>query len=212
MFTLLSKGGFLMGPIFFCSLTGWFIYFQRLLVFRAARDNKSGGHHGLLRLLTEGKVHEARALAVLEKNRKNRGVPATERLLLTVLDQEIRDRETLEAVLGNGVEREMASLSSHLNTLALMGNIAPMLGLLGTVTGMIKAFAAIEARGGRVNAAVLAGGIWEAMLTTAFGLIVAIPLIIFHNHLLARLRNLRSDLEAVAVAVLRAWPNLKNRV
>lgn len=211
MLTLFAKGGFLMGPILFCSLTGWFIYFQRLLVFRAARGKNAGGHHRLLRLLAEGKVSEARVLAAQGQNQKSQGLPAPERLLLTVLDHEIRDRETLEAVLSNGVEREMARLASSLNTLALMGNIAPMLGLLGTVTGMIRAFAAIEERGGRVNAAVLAGGIWEAMLTTAFGLIVAIPLILFHNHLLGRLRTLRTDLEEVAVAVLRAWPALKNR-
>lgn len=211
MLTLFAKGGFLMGPILFCSLTGWFIYFQRLLVFRAARGKNTGGHHRLLRLLAEGKVSEARTLVCQGQNPKSRGLPAPERLLLTVLDHEIRDRETLEAVLSNGVEREMARLASSLNTLALMGNIAPMLGLLGTVTGMIRAFAIIEERGGRVNAAVLAGGIWEAMLTTAFGLIVAIPLIIFHNHLLGRLRDLRNGLEEVAVAVLRAWPALKNR-
>lgn len=211
MLTLFAKGGFLMGPILFCSLIGWFIYFQRLLVFRAARGKKSGGHHRLLRLLAEGKVSEARTLVSQGQNPNNLGLPAPERLLVTVLDNEIRDRETLEVVLSNGVEREMASLASGFNTLALMGNISPMLGLLGTVTGMIRAFAAIEERGGRVNAAVLAGGIWEAMLTTAFGLIVAIPLIIFHNHLLGRLRALRTDLEEVAEAVLRAWPALKNR-
>lgn len=212
MFSFLTKGGLLIWPIFFCSLTGCFIYFQRLLVFRAASGKKAGGHHSLLRLLDEGKVNEARSLADLEKSLKNRGLTAPERLLITVLDSEIRDRETLEVVLSHGLEREMTILAGNLNTLALMGNIAPLLGLLGTVTGMIKAFAAIEERGGRVNAAVLAGGIWEAMLTTALGLIVAIPLIIFHNHLLGRLRDLRTALEEVAVAVLRSWPPPKNRV
>ena len=211
MFSILTKGGFLIWPIFLCSLTGCFIYFQRLLVFRAARG-KRAGTHDLLSLLTEGKVNEARNLAVLSRNLKNRRLPAAERLLITVLDSEIRDRETLEVVLSHGVEREMATLSSNLTTLVTMGNIAPLLGLLGTVVGMIKAFIAIEERGGRVNAAVLAGGIWEAMLTTALGLVVAIPLIIFHNHLLGRLRDFRAALEEVAVTVLRSWPALKSRL
>ena len=71
---------------------------------------------------------------------------------------------------------------------------------------MIKAFMVVEEMGGRVNAALLAGGIWEAMLTTAFGLIVAIPLMIFHNYLLGRLHILQSGLEDVAIEVIKSWP------
>jgi biopolymer transport protein ExbB len=65
-----------------------------------------------------------------------------------------------------------------LPTLGMLGGTAPLLGLLGTITGMIKAFMVIEAAGGKVDAQALAGGIWEAMITTGVGLTVAIPLVI----------------------------------
>jgi biopolymer transport protein ExbB len=77
-------------------------------------------------------------------------------------------------------------MERYLPTLAVIGNLAPLLGLLGAVTGMIKAFMVIQETGGKVNAAVLAGGIWEAMLTTAFGLIVAVPTIAAHSYLSMR--------------------------
>ena len=70
---------------------------------------------------------------------------------------------------------EVRDLSRYLQALATIGSIAPLLGLLGTVIGMIKAFMVIQQMGGKVNAVVLAGGIWEAMLTTALGLAVALP-------------------------------------
>jgi biopolymer transport protein ExbB len=68
-------------------------------------------------------------------------------------------------------------------TLGILGNTAPLLGLLGTILGMIKAFMVIEQAGGRVDAQALAGGIWEAMLTTGVGLVVAIPILLLLHFL-----------------------------
>lgn len=206
MLELFVKGGILMWAILLCSLVGWYIYFQRLLAFRASAGGKDPEHREVLRLLAAGRLDEAGRLAGQRQERNRRPLPAAERLLLGVLAGTINDRETLELVLSHGIEREVKVLSGNFGTLATMANIAPLLGLLGTVTGMIKAFGVVENMGGRVNASVLAGGIWEAMLTTGWGLIVAIPLLVFHNHLLNRLRELQADLEEVAVAILRAWP------
>ena len=89
----------------------------------------------------------------------------------------------------------MRELERFLPTLALVANVAPLLGLMGTVTGMIKAFQAIQNLGGKVNASVLAGGIWEAMLTTAEGLAVAIPALVAHHMLQGKVHNLVADLQ-----------------
>jgi biopolymer transport protein ExbB len=91
----------------------------------------------------------------------------------------------------------------------MLANISPLLGLFGTVFGMIKAFIVVETMGGRVNAAVLAGGIWEAMLTTAFGLTVAILLLIFHSVLVGHLNRLQTQLESVAITYLKAWSTIR---
>jgi len=205
MLELLAKGGVLVWPIIICSLAGWFIFFQKMLVLRFAAGKKTG-ESSMLRLLAESRFDEAGKIANMKRALKTRKVTAAERLLIEVLSADIRSRETLEVVLSHGVEREVKYLSRNLATLATMGNISPLLGLLGTVVGMIKAFIVVESMGGRVNAAILAGGIWEAMLTTAFGLIVAIPLMIIHNYLLGRVHDLQGDLEEVAVEVIKTWP------
>jgi biopolymer transport protein ExbB len=85
------------------------------------------------------------------------------------------------------------SLSSLLGTLELIGSLAPLLGLLGTVIGMIEAFQAMQAAGVNVDPSVLSGGIWKALLTTAIGLAVAIPAIIIHNWLGRRVDNHVAD-------------------
>ena len=79
--------------------------------------------------------------------------------------------------------QEQQRMEFGLPTLGILGNTAPLLGLLGTITGMIKAFMVIEEAGGKVDAQALAGGIWEAMITTGVGLTVAIPLVILLHFL-----------------------------
>ena len=76
---------------------------------------------------------------------------------------------------------ELDNLRSGLRLLALIANLSPLIGLLGTVLGMIRAFQALEAAGSRVDPSILSGGIWIALLTTAAGLIVAIPAAAAHN-------------------------------
>ncbi len=78
-----------------------------------------------------------------------------------------------------------------------------MLGLLGTVIGMIKAFMVIQQMGGKVNAAVLAGGIWEAMLTTALGLAVALPTMVAHSYLVSRVDNYEAQLQDGMVTFIK---------
>ena len=92
---------------------------------------------------------------------------------------------------------ELQRMERGFRTLAILGNTAPLLGLLGTILGMIRAFMVIEQAGGRVDAQALAGGIWEAMLTTGVGLAVAIPILLF-LHVLEGMadrhaQNMRSD-------------------
>jgi len=79
-----------------------------------------------------------------------------------------------------------------------------LLGLLGTVIGMIKAFMVIQEMGGKVNAAVLAGGIWEAMLTTALGLSVALPTMLAHSYLIARVDRYEARLQSGMVTFMKA--------
>lgn len=91
------------------------------------------------------------------------------------------DRRGLEEEAARDGAARLVSLRSHLRLLELIAMICPLLGLLGTVLGMIDAFQALEAAGRRVDPAVLSGGIWTALLTTAAGLVVAIPAAAAHH-------------------------------
>lgn len=87
----------------------------------------------------------------------------------------IRD---LDSVASRWGSEELQAMERGFRTLSILGHTAPLLGLLGTIVGMIKAFMVIEVAGGRVDSQALAGGIWEAMLTTGVGLAVAIPILL----------------------------------
>lgn len=96
---------------------------------------------------------------------------------------------------------ELAGLRSTLRLLEVIAVVSPLLGLLGTVTGLIEAFQALEQAGGGANASVLSGGIWQALLTTAMGLIVAIPAAAAGNLLDARVEAAAVEMENLASVV-----------
>ncbi len=197
---LLNKGGLLIWPILLCSLAGTTIFFDRLLRYRRFLKRREN-YNSIYQLVHDGKFSTVQEL--LRKSKPERS--AAKRIMLEALNVDEPDRDTVEMILTHGVEREIASLSRYLSTLGVLGSTAPLLGLLGTVLGMIKAFIVVESMGGGVNASVLAGGIWEAMLTTAFGLLVAIPLLFFHNHLESRLNYIQEYLAEVVIAFMKAW-------
>ncbi len=205
----LLKGGILVWPILLCSLVGTTIFIDRLLCFRAMQKHRDISLQ-ILPLLAQKRYQEAENTLLGDhiKKRKPQRTSA-ERVLMAAVLARGKDRKTVEMILTHTVERELTNLSSRMGILAITGNIAPLLGLLGTVFGMIKAFMVVQAMGGRVNGVVLAGGIWEAMLTTAFGLLVAIPLIVFHGYLEAKLEKLQTEFETIAVEILKNWPKPK---
>jgi biopolymer transport protein ExbB len=94
-------------------------------------------------------------------------------------------------------------LERHLGTLAVFGGIAPLLGLLGTVTGMIHTFQLVTVFGSG-DAKLLSGGISEALITTEFGLAIAIPVLLIHAFFARRVRNMISHLEQTAVMMINA--------
>lgn len=197
MLEFLSKGGVLVIPILFCSILVLAIFFERVI--RYARN------------LNRGKDIEIQVASMLTKGDTNAALEASRqsnspmgRVLEKAIDAKDMENEVLESVIVNATENEVRELSSYLQTLATIGNIAPLLGLLGTIIGMIKAFMVIQQMGGKVNAAVLAGGIWEAMLTTALGLAVALPTMVAHSYLVSRVDKYEARLQNGSVLFLKA--------
>lgn len=104
-----------------------------------------------------------------------------------------QSRQVIRSEVSAVATRRFASLTRFNRLLELIGLIAPLLGLLGTILGMVTAFQALQSSGAQADPAVLAGGIWRALLTTGIGLIVAIPAIIAFNLIENRIDNLRQQ-------------------
>jgi len=197
MFEFLSKGGVLVGPILLCSVVALSLFLERLIRLGRVKIGGSGIVDGVSAHLKNGEDHRAYEVASQD------GSPLG-RILAQAMEVKDQGRETLETVLAHATETETRELSRYLQALATIGNITPLLGLLGTVLGMIKAFMVIQQMGGKVNAAVLAGGIWEAMLTTALGLAVALPTMVGHSYLSARVDRYEAQLQDGTVSFLKS--------
>ncbi|OPX34580.1 MAG: biopolymer transporter ExbB [Desulfobacteraceae bacterium 4484_190.1] len=204
MLDLFAKGGVLVLPILLCSVLALAIFLERLIRFAILRKRGMSVADQVASCL--GKNDPDTAAQVAQESRSPMGRILTQGI--GVVDQ---DRETLETVLVHAIEEEVRELSRYLQALATIGNIAPLLGLLGTVIGLIKAFMVIQQMGGKVNAAVLAGGIWEAMLTTALGLAVAIPAMVAHSYLVAQVDRYEARLQDGTVKFIKSiggiWGN-----
>lgn len=197
MIEFLSKGGVLVIPIMLCSVLALAIFSERLIRFALMRSRGAGLAEKIAGLLT--KEEEDAAMKIARESNSPMG-----RVLISAIGAKDMDKEMLETVIVNATDEEVRNLSTYIQALATIGNIAPLLGLLGTVIGMIKAFMVIQQMGGKVNAAVLAGGIWEAMLTTALGLAVALPAMVAHSYLVARVDRYEARLQNGSVTFMKA--------
>ncbi len=197
MLAFLSKGGILVIPILFCSVLVLAIFFERVIRYAVNRRRGKEIEVKIADLMAKGREEDA--LALSRQSNSPMG-----RILEKAIQARGLDKDTLESVIVNATENEVRGLSAYLQALATIGNIAPLLGLLGTIIGMIKAFMVIQDMGGKVNAAVLAGGIWEAMLTTALGLAVALPTMVAHSYLLSKVDKYEARLQNGSVLFLKA--------
>ncbi|MCB0322113.1 MAG: MotA/TolQ/ExbB proton channel family protein [Bdellovibrionales bacterium] len=168
---LLIRGGFVMWVLLALSVVSLALILYKLVQFRLARLGTSKVLDNLeQRLRSEDPHRLQQQLADARSPLAHLAARA-----ITLCEEGSLSEEAIKAELERSAAEEVRRLDLHLKTLANLAHIAPLLGLLGTVTGMIGAFHSLEAAGMKVNPSLLAGGIWEALLTTAFGLSIAIP-------------------------------------
>jgi len=197
MIDFLAKGGILVIPIVLCSVLALAIFLERFIRFSLMNVRAHGLVEKISLLIKQGSDSEAFEIASTSNTPMGR-------ILVHAMEVRGQDTDTLETVINHATDEELRGLSRYLQALATIGNIAPLLGLLGTVLGMIKAFMVIQQMGGKVNASVLAGGIWEALLTTALGLAVALPTMVAHSYLIARVDAYEARLQDGTVIYLKA--------
>ena len=155
---------------------------------RAAAAYRAGDHDAALATARAGRGPVARLTALAIETRGR---------------DDARGETAREEVLRVGAEH-LEALRSYLRPLEVIAALAPLLGLFGTVLGMIAAFQELEAAGSRVNPAALSGGIWEALLTTAVGLAVAIPTLAIHSWLDRRVERAAHEMDVVTGQIFTA--------
>jgi biopolymer transport protein ExbB len=191
MWQLFLKGGPVMWPILFCSIFALAIILEKLYFLHKNSIN----HRELLEKIKEKlKRHDIKeAIRLCDENSSS-----LSNLLKAGILKFGNNRQQIKEAIEEASLYEIPQLEKNLSMLATIAHISPLLGLLGTVTGMVRCFYTIQIKASSFNpvsAADLAGGIWEALLTTVFGLVVAIPTFVAYNYLVNRVNHLILEME-----------------
>jgi biopolymer transport protein ExbB len=190
----LRQGGVVVVPLLILGLLSLVMAIAKTLDLRSLVVRPSAD---MLRIITE--LNDETAPEALAKAHK---MPqAVGSLLVAVIQHRHASREHLEEILHEHVLAVVPRLERSLGTLAVFGGVAPLLGLLGTVTGMIRTFQLVTIFGSG-NAKTLSGGISEALVTTQVGLLIAIPVLLAHAFLARKAKSLLGELEQVAVSLV----------
>jgi len=194
MWDLIQKGGPMMYLIISASVIAVGVVIDRIYNLNKARIDANKFMDEITAVLKRNKIIEA-----IEMCNKTPG-PIAHIIKAGILKHD-RSRPEIKEAVEEAAGMEIPRLEKHLPVLATIAHIAPLLGLLGTVTGMIRSFQVIQQKALNmvpVNPGDLAGGIWEALLATLAGLAVAIPTYVAYNYLTSRINNLVYDMEASA--------------
>ncbi|OGD16519.1 hypothetical protein A2V47_01015 [Candidatus Atribacteria bacterium RBG_19FT_COMBO_35_14] len=194
MLEVFEKGGFLMYPIFICSLIAMTIFFERMFYLKSIKTKSKKYVLRVKNLVKKGSIELA-----ISACRKS--TTPISKLMLAGLMKFGQGRDEMKEAVEDRAKQEIPILERNLATLSTIGNITPLLGLLGTVFGMVKAFNVI-AIVGVGNPVALAGGISVALLTTAFGLSVAIPTVVVYNYLSHRVDELIREMEVNCIELI----------
>ncbi|MFT6882390.1 MAG: biopolymer transport protein ExbB [Marinoscillum sp.] len=189
---LLLNGGYMMIPILLLWIAAIFIFVERILVIKNASKTPSDFKDKIRSMVLRGDVAAAKVLChdtdtpvarMIEKGVSRIGSPL----------------KNIEVSIENIGKVEIYRLEKNLSMLATISGAAPMIGFLGTVTGMIQAFIAIAQEEGAVSPKLLSSGIYEAMVTTAAGLFVGILAYLGYNYLITRVQKLVHNMEFSAI-------------
>ncbi|GJQ31387.1 MAG: biopolymer transporter ExbB [Ignavibacteriaceae bacterium] len=189
------KGGVIMWPILLLSIIGLAVIIEKFIALRKAKVNVPKFILTIETLLRKNDV--AGTIQVLKGERS----PIAAIIKKGLKKHKYGYQRVREAIEDSG-NQEIGKLEKGLWVLATVAGAAPLLGFLGTVTGMVTAFMTVEQLKGNASPADLASGIYEALITTVFGLVVGIPSLIAYNYLLSQINKVVLDMEAISTDVI----------
>lgn len=191
----ITGGGWIMVPILLCSLLSVSVIFERFFSLRRASIDARDFMDTIRGVLRRGQVREALFLCDQQE-----GFLAF--ILKAGIRKHGRPREEIREAIDDAGAMVLPTLERYLPVLATVSNVAPLLGLLGTVLGMIQAFVVIQEQAGVVSPGDLAGGIGTALLTTVWGLIVGIPTLVAYNYFVSRVDHMVWEVEVLSSELL----------
>lgn len=189
---LLIKGGYMMIPLYILLVLAIFIFFEKLITLKKA--SKTSGHlmDQVKILVQSGQTDKAKMLCSGENT-------PVANMIAKGIERIGSPLKNIEVSIENVGKIEIYKLEKNLGLLATVSGAAPMIGFLGTVTGMIQAFIAIAQEEGMVSPKLLSMGIYEAMITTAAGLVVGIIAYLGYNYLVTQVSKLVHNMEYTSV-------------
>lgn len=194
MWELVKAGGWIMLPIILCSIAAAGIIAERLWTLRPSRVTPANLLGQVWKWIKDKKLNN-------QKLKELRASSPLGEILAAGLANSKHGREIMKECIQEAAGRVIHDLERYLNALGTIAGIAPLLGLLGTVLGMIEIFSSFMGSG-MANAALLASGISKALITTAAGLMVAIPALFFHRYLQRRVDELVIGMEQEAIRLV----------
>jgi biopolymer transport protein ExbB len=204
MVDYMQKGGPLMWLVLLCSVVAVAVFAERLLYYHRASINVEELLQGLSNLIRNRNLAEARVECQAAL------IPVT-RVILATLNHPHLSRSELKEIAQEAAQLEVPRLEKNLGILVAIGYLCPLIGLLGTVTGLIQAFVQLSANNGYATLAEISGGIYQSLLTTAGGLAVAIPAILGYCHLSARLNRLMHEMERAGIEIVNLLTDAQER-
>lgn len=194
MFEFMRRGGPVMWVIFLCSFIALMVVIERVITLTRARIDTRKFMNDISNLLKRNRIMEAIEMC------NNTPGPISQVMKAGILKHD-RSRPEIREAIEDAALGEIPALEKNLTVLATIAHITPLLGLLGTVMGMLQCFQTIEQKSTAlqpVNPKDLAGGVWVALLTTVFGLCVAIPTYVAYNYLVTKVNGFVLDMEKSA--------------
>lgn len=191
MWDMIQKGGWLMIPIFILSIITIYIFCERYILIRRYAQKNNSFMDNIRTSLTTGKRQEAITICQEENT------PMSRMLIKGIQHFRLPVTE-LRAVVESSANLEVSGMEKGLSTLATCAGMAPMIGFLGTVVGMVQAFFDMAQAGNNINITLLSRGIYTAMITTVAGLIVGIIAYFAYNALVARIDNVVNKMESTS--------------
>jgi biopolymer transport protein ExbB len=185
-FEYMRLGGSIMWIILILSIIALAVIFERLLFFARAQANPEKLESAFSEAVARG--DDSAALSAVS------GESSMHRMFGAVYGHWTLDRESINSLIEGQIRRECYRWEKNMALLEITARVAPLLGLLGTVLGMVDMFRTLNL-GGSVNAEAVTGGIWKALFTTVAGLVVAIPVVLAHGMLAGRINKEEEKLE-----------------